>query len=388
VRLRLTERTIKGLPAPDPSGKQKLHWDEEPKGFGVLCSGVTRKKTFVLQRAVNGRTRRITIAPVLGVAGEVEAARAKARQKLADFFYKGIDPKDAPAGGTLRQALAVYISSRTLKPRSAASYRDAVERLLTDWLDLPLSRITPAMVLDRHGLLTKASGRAAADGTMRVLRAVYNGAAYLAADRSLPPNPVRLRGTWHRTGPRTGHVRLDELAAFHLAVTSLASPVGRDLILLLLYTGFRRREATTLRWQDVDLDAGVIRLAAAATKSRRTLELPTSDLVYDLLRRRREVGDAGWVFPANSKSGHVEEPRHFLDQVARATGIVVSVHDLRRTFVSVAESTEMSVYALKALVNHAVGGDVTAGYVQHSVERLRVPAQRVADELRRLCRIE
>ena len=41
----------------------------------------------------------------------------------------------------------------------------------------------------------------------------------------------------------------------------------------------------------------------------------------------------------------------------------------------------MSVYALKALVNHAQSGDVTAGYVQHSVERLRVPAQRVADEL-------
>ena len=56
--------------------------------------------------------------------------------------------------------------------------------------------------------------------------------------------------------------------------------------------------------------------------------------------------------------------------------------------VSVAESTEMSVYALKALVNHSLGGDVTAGYVQHSVERLRVPAQRVADELRRLCKIE
>jgi hypothetical protein len=43
------------------------------------------------------------------------------------------------------------------------------------------------------------------------------------------------------------------------------------------------------------------------------------------------------------------------------------------------ESTEMSVYALKALVNHSLGGDVTTGYVQHSTERLRVPAQRVAD---------
>jgi hypothetical protein len=47
----------------------------------------------------------------------------------------------------------------------------------------------------------------------------------------------------------------------------------------------------------------------------------------------------------------------------------------------------MSVFALKALVNHSTR-DVTAGYVQHSAERLRAPAQRVADRLRELCRIE
>ena len=96
--MKLTEKAIRALAAPDPSGKQKLYWDDEPKGFGVLCSGVTRTKTFILQRPVNGKTRRITIAPVLGVAGEVEAARSKAREKLADFFYKGIDPKADPAG--------------------------------------------------------------------------------------------------------------------------------------------------------------------------------------------------------------------------------------------------------------------------------------------------
>ena len=296
--MKLTERTIKGLPAPDPSGKQRLHWDDEPKGFGVLCSGVTNTKTFILQRAVNGKTRRITIAPVLGIQGELDDARAKAREKLANFFYKGIDPKDDPAAGTLRSALEVYLSSRSLKPRTALSYRDAVERQLRSWLDLPLADITPTMVLERHAALTKASGKAAADGVMRVLRAVYNNVAYLSTDAALPPNPVRLKGSWHKPPPRKGHVKAEQLASFHKAVTALASPIGRDLILFLLYTGFRRREATTLRWKDVDFDTRVIRLAATTTKSKRTLELPTSDLVHDLLEekeggRRRGVGVSG-----------------------------------------------------------------------------------------------
>jgi len=73
--------------------------------------------------------------------------------------------------------------------------------------------------------------------------------------------------------------------------------------------------------------------------------------------------------------------------VAATTGHYVSPHDLRRTFLDVAESTEMSVYALKALVNHAAGADVTAGYLGLSAERLRGPAQKVADRMKQLCEI-
>ena len=38
--LKLTKTAITRLKAPDPSGKQTLHWDTELKGFGVLCSGM------------------------------------------------------------------------------------------------------------------------------------------------------------------------------------------------------------------------------------------------------------------------------------------------------------------------------------------------------------
>jgi hypothetical protein len=45
--VKLTERAINKLPAPDPSGKQVLHWDAELKGFAVLCSGTTNTKTYM-----------------------------------------------------------------------------------------------------------------------------------------------------------------------------------------------------------------------------------------------------------------------------------------------------------------------------------------------------
>jgi integrase len=66
------------------------------------------------------------------------------------------------------------------------------------------------------------------------------------------------------------------------------------------------------------------------------------------------------------------------------TGVKISVHDLRRSYITIAESCEISPIALKALVNHSQGKDVTAGYVQIVTERLRAPAQKVTDRLKQL----
>jgi hypothetical protein len=42
---------------------------------------------------------------------------------------------------------------------------------------------------------------------------------------------------------------------------------------------------------------------------------------------------------------------------------------------------DVPTYALKRLMNHMTGRDVTAGYVQIDVERLRVPMQRITDTI-------
>jgi integrase len=64
-----------------------------------------------------------------------------------------------------------------------------------------------------------------------------------------------------------------------------------------------------------------------------------------------------------------------------------SLHDLRRTFITTAESLDIPAYALKRLLNHA-DGDVTAGYIILDNERLRAPMQRIADYLVRAMGID
>jgi integrase len=390
-RLKLTDRAIVKMPAPDPSHKQVLHWDTEITGLAVLCSGVSKTKTFIVQRAVKtGQTRRLTIGQVNTVS--LEEAREQAADMINDL-RRGIDPKRKVSNPTLRQSLDGYLAARKdLRPASIRVYRQ-VERTLEAWLDLPLREISGEMVEARHRTLaattnregTRYSGTSTANGAMRTLSIVYNFAAERTPD--LPPNPVkRLRRQWYAEPRRTRMVRADELTDFYAGVMALKNPIARDYILLLLFTGLRRTEAATLKWEDIDFTERVIHLPAVSTKAGRKLDLPMSDFVRDLLVARRALGNPGFVFPGGGESGRISDTG--LAAVAATTGITVSAHDLRRTFLTAAESADISPIALKALVNHTVGSDVTSGYIILTTERLREAAQKVADKLKSLCGIE
>ncbi len=389
-KMKLTVKAIERAKAA-PSGKQTLYWDTELKGFGLLVSGTTASKSYIVQRDLpGGRTRRVTLGPTNVLS--LEKAKERAEKVLAQF-YNGVDPKAAAKRGqTLEAVLDDYLASKAkMRESTKAEYRAMVTTHLKPWLKQPLTEITAADVLKRHRAIAAAiqegdgnrKGEARANSTMRVLRALWNHA-------DLPQkNPVQqLKEHWFEVKRRKRIVQPDQMKAFYKSVCALKNTVARDYLLLLLFTGLRREEAASLHWTDINLSARTLKIPAERTKTDETLELPLTDFVHDLLVARRALGDAKFVFPSNSKSGYIAEPKFPLTQVALDTGIKISAHDLRRTYITTAESCDLPVLALKGLVNHALGSDVTEGYVILQVERLREPAQRVANRLKELCGIQ
>jgi integrase len=75
------------------------------------------------------------------------------------------------------------------------------------------------------------------------------------------------------------------------------------------------------------------------------------------------------------------ETKKFLLRVSAGSGVSFTLHDLRRTFITIAESLDVPYYALKRLLNHRANSDVTGGYIVVDAERLRGPVQRVADRI-------
>ena len=75
-----------------------------------------------------------------------------------------------------------------------------------------------------------------------------------------------------------------------------------------------------------------------------------------------------------SGKGHLQEVESFTNRVGARCGHSFTVHDLRRTFITIAEALGIPAYALKRLLNHRTSGDVTGGYIIIiDVEQLREP---------------
>ena len=208
--------------------------------------------------------------------------------------------------------------------------------------------------------------------------------------------PWPFKGKWHKVPRRKRLVRADDLPRFYAAVNEtdergryVLGRAGRDLIVLLLFTGLRKGEAIGLRWADVDFAARIIRIPHERTKSDCPLDLPMNDVVHGLMVARRAFGQEGkFVFPGPGKSGHLQEPKGIFAAIAQRCGISISPHDLRRTFMTVAGRTpDISRYELKGLVNHSLGSDVTDEYVFMETEELQEAAQKVADRLKAYCKI-
>jgi integrase len=382
--MKLTKSVVEDLPA--PALGYTLHWDGQLKGFGVRVTarGV---KTFVLQRRVNGKERRITI----GRLGPLTAEQARREAtKLLGAIATGRDPvaerkHAAIEAVTLGEAFAEYLSARgELRPKTVKDYQRVMGVAFGDWRKRPLVEITGDMVGRRHAVLGERYGKAQANLSMRVLRALFNFAAanYEVGGKALVlDNPVkRLSRTraWFRVDRRETLIKPHQLRPWMDAVLALDKGPARDYLQLVLLTGLRRSEALGLKWDDVDLLGRT--LTVKDTKNHRDHTLPLPDYLAALLGAMPRHGAN--VFDGSRGLSSA------LEEVARRSGVPFCIHDLRRTFATVADSLDIPGYAVKALLNHKGGSDVTAGYVVASTERLREPMQKICDYVLRCAGVE
>lgn len=368
-----------------PVGKDQVFYrDDQLKGFAlrVTSSGT---KSFVVEKNIGNKVRRMTLGKYGALT--VEQARKEA-QKIIGQIATGIDPiaekRSAKMSAvTLNEVFDDYIKARkSLKHNTLYNYKRVLAIAFASWGNKPLVSITKDKVAKHHEKLGKERGEAYANLAMRLLRALFNFAEGQYEDvqgRTLiTENPVKRLSqahAWYRIERRQTFIKSHDLAAWYGGVQKLQNETLRDYLLLLVLCGLRRQEAAQLKWENVDFSAKT--LTVADTKNHESHTLPLTDYLYDLLKSRYQTRINEYVFPGTGAAGHIIEPRKQMANVTKVSGVAFTVHDLRRTFITIAEGLDVSAYALKRLMNHKMNNDITAGYIVTDVERLRKPMQQI-----------
>ena len=383
--LRLTRRVIDDMPF--AASGQILYRDTLLSGFGLRVG--SKSKVYFAEGQVNRATRRVTIGRADLFAPEV--ARKKAQALLVEMAngQNPTDQKRKEIAECVQLAAAfeqLFEARNKLSPHTVSHYGRTAKLYLKTWRKKPMNQISRQMVLAKHQEIAKTRGEVSANNAMRHLRSVYNFIA--ATQEDFPPNPVLILSqarAWYRERRRQTLVTAVDLPNWWRAV--MAEPeYSRDFLLSALFTGMRRGELMKLRWENVDLQSRTLHLPT--TENGDPLNLPLSGFLADLLIERKQRSEGSlWVFPGPSVSGHLVETKKFLLRVSTGSGVTFTLHDLRRTFITIAESLDVPYYALKRLLNHRANGDVTGGYIVVNAERLRGPVELVAARILELANV-
>jgi len=391
--LNLTKAAIENIP-PASAGRRNYYNDVKVQGLQLVVTDSGSKSYYLYVRNAGKPVRHhLGGHPALTPENARRLAEIARGQAATGTDLRAARRKQDRDRVTLKDAFDAFkVARASLKPHTLYEYGRYVEVAFKEWRDRPLKEITKDGVAKRHQRLTTDHGPAYADGAMRSLRSIINFAQfhYEGPDGSPPlsDNPVRRLSqtrAWHRRKRRLTYVKTSQLVDWFEAVRNLkADPDDKesiavsDWLQLMMLAGLRRSEALGLPWSDVDLKERT--LTVRDTKNHEDHTLPLSDYLLDLLAKRREVNpEAIFVFASYGDQGHLIDPRKALELVIAKSGIPFTPHDLRRTFITVAESIDISAYALKRLLNHKMRQDVTAGYIITDVERLRKPMQQITD---------
>ncbi len=368
-------------------GKVLIFYDTRLKGFGLRVSG--RVKAYFAEGRVKGKTRRVKIGA--HEKGDVpEDMRIKAK-KVQTEMTDGIDPnakkrqEREQESITLQKCLDDYLERGSIKQKTVRDYRAVFKNCFKGWAERPMQDISKEAVTRKYRTIGDKTP-AYANLAMRLLRALYGYAE--ARYGGITENPVKVISqtrSWYKIERRRTLVKSHDLPAFFKGLKlldgekDLRGALVADYIRVLLFTGLRRNEASGMQWKDVDFKAKTFTIPL--TKNGHPLTLPMSKPLLEIFRRRQAVaGKNEYVFSVESFDRPLADPRNELEQARTLSGVSFTYHDLRRSFASIAEA-EVSAYQLKRMLNHSMGGDVTAGYIISDVESLRIGMERVARKI-------
>lgn len=362
--------------------------------------GTIRKRgeTWTYQFAVPQAGKRRTISK--GGFRTKRAAQEALTEALASYS-KGEHVE--PSRLTLRDYLVdewLQIQAARLKPSTHRGYRDIIDkRVLPHLGDVRLSELTGGHVARLYATLRETGGRDGQGLSERSLKHTHTCLGKALEDaarrRLIARNPVR---DVEPPRPRNAEMKVwtaDELRGF---LADTATDRLYAAWYLAAMTGLRRGELLGLRWEDIDLEAGVVSVRRARVaagydvhegepKSGRARTVDIDDATVLVLRqhRRRQITErevfglhevgSGPVFTREDGSPlHPQTLAWYFEKAVKRSGVpAIRFHDLRHTHATLALKAGVHPKVVQERLGHS-SISITLDLYSHVVPGMQAEA--------------
>ena len=140
-------------------------------------------------------------------------------------------------------------------------------------------------------------------------------------------------------------------AALAAAEANSANPSAVAIIRLLAFTGARKSEIAGLKWSEVDIERGYLRLGDSKTGAK---VIPIGAPAREVLAGHAAAANSIYVFPAASGASHFQGVEKVWRHVRAAAGFPnLRLHDLRHSFASVGLARGDALPIIGAILGHA-----------------------------------
>lgn len=339
-----------------PEGKGKVDY------FDVGCKGlqlevrISGGKTWYL-RYMNerGKVRQLRIADVRDLS--LSEARKRA-DVLRGKAAVGQDPAEQKAAIRQVPTFEDFVHKRYLpfvKGYKRSWQTD--ECLLRNHL-LPVFGKRHMDEIGRHEIIEMHHGRreeggaaASANRLVIMMRYIYN----LAIKWGIPgvkANPAAGVRLLEENNKRERFLSTTEVQALYDQLLRSDNRMLQYIIPMLIYTGARRREVLTARWEDINLTTMSWRIPIS--KSGKARHVPLSGAVVELLQRVRRIPECPYVFPNPNTHKPYVSIFYSWDTARKNAGIPdVRIHDLRHSFASFLINAGRSLYEVQRILGHS-----------------------------------
>ena len=382
-------------------GKNYRVWDDVLKGFGISIQ--KDSMSFILQyRNQYGQQKYYTIGRV-GIL-TADEARKIAKDKLAGIT-KNEDPaserQEDKSALTINQLCDWYLKSGIAhkKPKTIIDNQSSIKNHIRPLLgNMPIKTINRGLleqfVIDvtngdkvkiraksdkARGLVVVRGGKFAAKKAIELLSAMFE---FAISHNKLDKNPAHGVKT-QAYNARNVFLNLDEIRQFG---ELLSDPVvysehqnGVNALKLLLLTGCRKSEITTLKWEYIDFNEHCFRFPDTKTGKQNR---PFGAGAEQFLQKLYDIRDINspFVFPAarQSKDGHLVGLSKMFKSIVntidengnlRFQKPGLTIHALRHTFASMGEYLEHSPLIIAGLLGHKQKQMGVTGRYLHVVDK-------------------